>query len=301
MTYKQVANYIFWSFIIDTKKMEAIMSISLSAIKPNNALKYIAPKCKIGNAEQIGLDLKKVLQSEYAQCVKIGNLINSGTYADVFEVKGWENSYVARIEREDSHGFDVSELEPVINNPNNVVFSSPDKKISILNRINGIPLHGKFWKKDVSASVKIFKETMDMLMNLPDSVYLKYIDDITKIRAAGYGIDTFNPNNYLYDAEKGCINIIDVLPNYPKEKTLSIKDFYVLLDAKRYLSVVYNMTLEERKELVRNTQNFINRMIKLAESKGFNIKMEELEWPKRQDFIVNVYQEDPFIYKLGIH
>ena len=32
-------------------------------------------------------------------------------------------------------------------------------------------------------------------------VYENYIDDVIKIREHGYDIDTWNPNNYLFDKE----------------------------------------------------------------------------------------------------
>ncbi len=292
-----MAKNFFLSFHIK-KESEIKMPINIHRI--NSKLNYIKPECKIGKAEEIGLDLKKVMQSDIAKNIKKGELINSGTFADVFTLEGWEKSYVVRIERDaENNEFHPNKLKPAAKNINNEVFASENKAVSILKRITGIPLYEKFWTLDKASPLSTFKETFKMLRELPDKVFLRYIDDILKIKEAGYHTDTYNPNNYLYDAENERINIIDILKNYKKEHSLEMEEFFPLLNAKKYLGIVYNMNLEERKQLVKDTKSFIDRMIKLAKEKGFDIKMEELDYLKKQDFVVNVYHEDPFVYKLG--
>lgn len=264
--------------------------------------KYVAPKMKTGTAEEVGLALDKVLNSKDSSGLKLGELINTGTYADVYSLDGWPNSYVVRIERtEVGKSFNPKELIPSKDIENNILYETSDKLVSIRKRISGEPLHGKNWRNTSIPSPDDFRKTMAELFELPDQTYEKYIDDILLIRKRGFNIDTWNPNNYLLDKINKRINIIDLLHSKHYGKDLEIKDFFGLLDSKRLNTLCYmkdKISLEELADIV---TKFLDRMISIADKKGFKLEVPEAAKEPLaqfyQDYAILLYRKAEILFK----
>ena len=275
-----------------------INNISLLKYSTNFGKKYMAPKMKIGTAEEVGIDLNKVIYSKYASDLKPGELINTGTYADVYSLQGWPNSYVVRIERtEDCNTFNPQKLIPSRDIENNTMYEIPDQMVSIRKRIAGEPLHGTNWRNNTAPKPEIFRNTMKDLAELPDKAYEKFIDDIISLRKLGFDIDTWNPNNYLLDKKNKCINIIDIIHSKHYGKILEMKDFFSLLDYKRLSMLQYNkegLSLEELADIV---TKFMDRMIGIAKKKGFTLEVEQAA----KDPLTQFYQDFPvLLYRRAI-
>ena len=297
------AKFIFTVFIYNGKAL--VMQINnIPQFKYDTAFgkQYKAPKMKVGSAEEIGLDLNRVLHSKYASSLRLGELINTGTYADVYSLSGWQNSYVVRIERTESgNTFDPKKLMSSRDIENNTLYETANKMVSIRKRISGEPLHGKNWRNNISPKPKVFCETMENLAALPDEAYEKFIDDIVLIRSLGFDIDTWNPNNYLLDKKNKCINIIDIMHTKHYGENLEMKDFFSLLDYKRLSLLQFNKEGLSIEEIAAIVTKFIDRMIGIAKKKGFLLEVEQAAKEPLaqfyQDFPVLLYRRAMTVFK----
>ena len=263
--------------------------------------KYLKPVTRICSAENLGLKLDNIIQTPYAFFLKTGEHINSGYHADVYALQGWDNSYVVpRVIMENRPMLDGRRLRPAEPNYDNIVYEYPNSSTSIRKRIPGEPLHGKFWNKPYMANSKTFFETIKNLSEMPDRVFLGYIDDVVHLRESGFEIDTINPNNFLLDKYNGKINIIDIATADSRigyVERLQINDFYPFVDSNRIEDIIRDMSVPERKVLVKTVQDFLNRMIDIAKMRGYNLFVPKAG-EYNSDFISYVYHNDNMIYNI---
>ena len=263
--------------------------------------RYVPPKCNVSNAEDAGLKIEDVFKENLGTNVKLGDKLNSGMNADVYYIQGWPNTYIARIERDYEKDFKPEKLAPAKENISGTVLESADGHLSISRQIKGEPLHGRDWRLGKSVNLETFWNTVEMLSKLPDKVYENYIDDVIKIREHGYDIDTWNPNNYLFDKESNRINIIDCISGFKKCEGLEMCDFYPFIDSRRLNLLIWDLNQEKREELAQTVIKFLDRMIGIAKKKGYNIEVEQLPKELLEHFYMNfatlLYRRSPIIFK----
>ena len=219
----------------------------------------------------------------YMPDFELGEKINSGIQATVYNVKGYD-SLVARVERKAK--FNPYNLSRT--NGFNLFAKSSDGKVTIMKKLEGEPLYGKGWNIHHRPNEKEFNETLDTLMSLPDSTYSQLIDDIREIRKSGLDIDVINPNNFLLDMKNKRINIVDLHENTLGNTGVRLRDIVEpLLDDRRVMSLT---TLSETTRL--KIKSFIDRIISIGQSKNLYFAMEPLNHNKLQTNLVYLYHND---------
>lgn len=253
---------------------------------------YVPPVCRTGSAEEVGLDLLKVIKSKYAGSVKCGEMINSGRSANVFTIEGWGNSYVARVEQDSI--FSLKSLQHRYDSPlNPIIAENSSRTISIQRRIQGTPLYGAGWYERIMQkqleSVDNFYQTMNELNALPDETYVDYIKKVIDLREGCWDIDTVNPNNYLLDLVNKRINIVDIEPKYKGAEFIKVQDFFPLINGPKLTQLMVQMTPDECSVLQKQVRNFLDRMIGIAKNEGIKLEMPHIDPKECQDDIVYIY------------
>ena len=221
----------------------------------------------------------------YVPEYKLGDVINSGIEAVVYNVKNYKN-LVARVDKNTSYNpFKMKQIE---NDVLGVIAGSKDGTMTVMKKFEGEPLYGKGWNIRHKPNQNTFESTIDNLNKLPDSTFSKLIDDIINIRKHGFDIDNVNPNNFLLDMKSKKINIVDISESKTGVKGIELDDIIEpLLDYTRI------MNLEKISEATKSKiKSFIDRIISIGESKNLCFSMEKLDHSKIQSGLVYLYHND---------
>ena len=244
----------------------------------------------------------KLLKSKDILSLKLGKLINIGGSANVYELKGFEELYIVRLEKKSS--FDIKKLKLVKNSSkyNPIVAQSKDGKISIQKKICGEPLYDKSWQKnlieEIEPNLELFYGTLNKINDLPDKTFIEYINNIIDIRNNHYNIDAINPNNFLLDLKNQKINFVDLEYSYINNDLIKIEDFFPLLNHFNLIRILSKLSPSEREQLQLFVRNFLDRMIKIAKQKGIILKMPKVSdyidcsQGKNQKDIIYIYHND---------
>ena len=221
--------------------------------------------------------------------LELDKFFNSGFEARVYTIKGHDD-IVARVER--GSRFNPLDLVKVESTNPDVLYKNEAGTITILKKKEGVPLHGYSWKYNEIPLPSIFNRTYDSLINLPDSIFENYINDVINLRKKGYNIDAINPNNFLLNNIEQKINILDIKKEPYNEALISIKDFYPFLDGIRIHRFYEMLPPQEFEKIVFKTRTFLDRMYEIGKKMGVDLSMEKLDHSKKQDKIVYVYYND---------
>ena len=224
--------------------------------------------------------------------IRLGNRINSGREANVFEILGTED-YVIRIKK----GLEFSpkllkEVLPTDKIDDITVASNADKSIKILRKISGKPLYGKDWDLFKTPDIKDYLAHFSELEQVPDKVFVDYLRQINELRKKGFDIDKMNPNNYLYDSAKQKINIIDVSKLTSINNALTLDELSPLVDGHRIGRVFDQLDNEGKQKFIKRLQTLIDRIVSAAKKEGIDVEIEAIDQNRLQSSLTYMYHND---------
>ncbi len=225
---------------------------------------------------------------------KLGKSINSGLDADVFEIREYPD-LVARVKHEAQ--FNPLNLKRAAENVRHIWASNPDESVTIMTRIKGRPLYGGNWDIYGTPDKKEYMDNLNEILELPDSTFHRYIDDLEKIRENGCRVDTVNPNNILFDSATKRANIIDISKGKNYKNYTNVEDFYPFVDARRIITLLQEMTPSERETLVKKLKQFFARIEKIGNERNIDLSVEKIDHTKFQDIITYIVHEDETMLK----
>lgn len=227
---------------------------------------------------------------------KLGKTINSGLDADVFEIKNYPD-LVARVERKTD--FSPYKLKRAKENVRHIWASNADESVTIMTKVKGTPLYGSNWTIGTAPNKKEYMKNLDEVLNLPDSTFNHYIDEIERIRANGCRIDTVNPNNILLDRESKKFNIVDIEEGKNIRNYINIEDFYPFVDARRLISLMRTMEPSEREVLTKKIKEFFAKIEKIGKERNIDLSVEKPDYSKLQNITTYIVHDDKKM--LGIY
>lgn len=231
---------------------------------------------------------EKAKPLEFSQ-IKLGERMNGGTEADVFEVLGTEE-YVLRLRK--GVEFSPRLLQGVFvprEQDDITVGTNSDGSVKILKRIPGEPLYGKDWKLYKVPDFKEYLSHLSILEKAPDKIFADYMKEIVELREKGFDIDRINPNNILYDAQKQKISIIDVTKKPTESTKITLDDLSPLVDGYRIGRIYKNLDAKEQETFIPRLQAFINRIVSIAEKEGIDIEIAEIDENELQSVLTYLY------------
>ncbi len=233
---------------------------------------------------------KEIIKDENLPDLKLGAEINRGNEAVVYGVKN-NPEWVVRVEHENKPDFSILGTSDFDENPN-VIASIEDGKCQVLKRLKGEPLYGKNWEISSKISSIRYLQEMEKLKKVPDEAFVKYCRDIVELRKNSMEIDNINPNNILYDKNKKEFNLVDIKKKVGVREKLYIQDFYPFIDSRR-LPAIYKRSGDLTRSLIgKNIREFLDRMIKIAGDEGWEIKVEDINRHRFQNFVTYLYHDD---------
>ena len=227
--------------------------------------------------------------------IKLDTVINQGRDAIVYQIRNNPN-LVIRLEFDSV--FNPQKLDTANADLNrHIIAASDDGTITLMRRVKGKPLHGKYWHIMQDINWNDFLGTINEIKEIPDSAFVKYYRDILELRKKGYNVDTINPNNILYDKETKTFNIVDITQNEAIKPEVSIKDFYPFVDAAR-LEYFYKDSTDIEQEIIStNVCAFLDRIAKIGHKIGVDLSMPKAEASGLQKFVVYLYNGCPDLVK----
>ena len=241
------------------------------------------------------VDFSKVT---YMPEFKLGKPINSGLDADVFEIQKYPD-LVARVDHRTT--FDTSMLKRAKENVRHIWASNADESITIMTKIKGEPLYSKNWMIGIAPDKKDYMKNLDEILDLPDSTFHNYIDEIERIRANGCRIDTINPNNILLDRANKKFNIVDIEEGKNKKNYTNIEDFYPFVDERRLIPLMKTMNPSEREVLSKKIKQFFARMEKIGNERNIDLSVEKVNHNKLQDVVTYIVYDDKSMLDCYFH
>lgn len=227
--------------------------------------------------------------------LKLGEEINRGVEATVCDIKG-HPGWVARVKR--GYDFFPKNLEFVTSEENPILIAQTKSGgCQILKKIQGKPLFGPYWNIFEMPNAKQYLEQLKEFEKIPNEAFVKYIKEVHELRQEGFEIDTINPNNILYDAKSKQFNILDTKKSKKLNSTITLEDFYPFVDGKRVGKLYKNMDSETKKEIAESVRKFFDRIIEIGKSENLDLKMEEIDHNKLQNFLVYLYYNDETMLK----
>lgn len=224
--------------------------------------------------------------------IRLGNRINGGQDADVFEILGTKD-YVIRITKEiDFSPKLLKGLFPNDKIDDITVASNADKSIKVLKRIMGEPLYGKDWDLYKNPNMKDYFSCLSKLEQAPDKVFVDYLKDILELRKKGFDIDDINPNNFLYDEANQKINVIDIRKSSITNEKLTIYEIAPLLDGQRIRRIFKQLGNEEKESFIKRLQTFIDRIVSAAKKEGIDVEIEAIDKNRLQSTLTYLYHND---------
>ena len=240
----------------------------------------------------ISQDVFEKTQSFDFSKMRLGNRINSGHEANVFEILG-TNDYVLRIKKEINFSPRLLKgLIPTDKIDDITVASNADESIKVLKKISGQPLYGKDWDLFKTPDAKNYLSHFSELEQVPDKVFVDYLRQINELRKKGFDIDKLNPNNYLYDASKQKINIIDTYKKQLKNPKLTLEELSPLVDGHRIERVFRQLGEDEKQDFIKRLQTLINRIVSAAKKEGIDVEIEAIDKNKLQTSLTYLYHND---------
>ncbi len=223
--------------------------------------------------------------------IKLGRVINQGRDAIVYQTQNDPNM-VIRLEFDAVYNpTKLSSKNADINR--HIIAASDDEKITLMKFIKGRPMHGSYWHIMQDINYNEFFEELARIKEIPDSAFIKYYNDILKLRKKGYNVDTVNPNNILYDEKTKTFNLVDITKSDDVKPEVTIKDFYPFVDNAR-LEWFYKDSIDGEKEAIRTeVTDFLNRIAKIGRKKGVDLSMPQIDTNHLQKFIVYLYHDCP--------
>lgn len=144
------------------------------------------------------------------------NFIGKGTYAKVYNI---DDDYVLRIFNEISKIGDTKLVEnkDIFEGKNfgQAVFVAKDgSEISINKKVNG---HILYKVSDVldnpNFDIEGYISDLKKYLQISEQIIKLFIEDILYIHTKGFLVDYSNPENFLYDEQRGKITSIDLMKN----------------------------------------------------------------------------------------
>ena len=205
-----------------------------------------------------------------------GEAINEGRSAVVYDILDHPD-LVARIKF--GRRFKPEKLSFKNADPNrHIIAGTDDFGVTIMNKLKGYPLHGKHWQIMEDPQFHIYFPQLEAIKAIPDEAFIKYYEDILKLRQMGYDFDTKNPNNILYDANKKIFNLVDIEPPIKGLKPeVTIEDFYPFIDGARLRHYYSICTDPTRKLIQQEARTFLDRIADIGERIGVNLKMKDFD------------------------
>lgn len=203
-----------------------------------------------------------------------GPYINEGRSAVVYGIKNHPD-LVVRVrfgKKFKPENLSFKNSDPV----RHIIAGTDDFQVTIMEKMKGEPLHGEYWHIMDRPTGNIYFPQLNALKDVPDEAFIKYHDEILKIREQGYNVDTTNPNNILFDAEKQEFNLVDIEKN-PVKREVVVDDFYPFIDGAR-LRAYYIAANDETKALIqKEAKIFLDRIAKIGERIGTDLTMRKIE------------------------
>ncbi|MBE7710336.1 MAG: hypothetical protein E7Z93_07815 [Cyanobacteria bacterium SIG32] len=229
--------------------------------------------------------------------IKIGQRINCGRDADVFEITNHPD-WVLRWEYDSPLDSRILRAVKEQDNVSGVLASNPDGTVKILKRVYGEPLYGKYWDIFNDPIPEESLIHLRQIESIPDEAFIKYYNDVLELRKNGYQVDTVNPNNILYDKKAKKFNIVDIKKADNVSPNVTMNDFHPFLDGARALSLYKRLDNVAREDFSRRVCKFFDRMIDLAKSQGGDLQVQEVDYNKLQNILVYIYHKDEEMLKI---
>ena len=192
-----------------------------------------------------------------------GEAINEGRSAVVYDILDHPD-LVARIKF--GRRFKPEKLSFKNADPNrHIIAGTDDFSVTIMKKLKGYPLHGKHWQIMEDPQFHVYFPQLEAIKAIPDEAFIKYYEDILKLRQMGYDFDTNNPNNILYDASKKIFNLVDIEPVKGIKPKVTIEDFYPIC------------TDPIRKTIQQEARTFLDRIADIGKRIGVNLKMKDFD------------------------
>lgn len=207
--------------------------------------------------------------------LKRGESINEGRSAVVYNIIGHPD-LVTRIEfgrKFKPEKLSYKNADPI----RHIIAGTNDLSVTIMKKLKGFPLHGKHWHIMDDPVHYIYFPQLKALKSIPDEAFIKYYNDILELRKKGYNFDTKNPNNILYDSNKQIFNLVDIDPVKGIKPIVTIEDFYPFIDGVRLRHFYSKSSVETKKEIQKEVQIFLDRILKIGEEIGTNLSMRKVE------------------------
>ncbi len=227
-------------------------------------------------------ELGKVLLSKFAP----KNIIGEGAESRAFLIN---DKYVLKIPRYvgDSYVEALSDIKVL--NPSDdgllglrnfgQAIAEAQNGVSISKLVKGTPLYSslpakwidydlgnaKINRKDSDSYLSQFKKIVD----IPDMVLSRYINDVIFLKEKEYKVDFVNPNNFLYDKSAMQLNIIDVEQSKNKfysSAMLPVNIMRPLIDGYNLLGYYSYMKPVEREYLLESISNLYTRIHSVYDS-----------------------------------
>lgn len=209
----------------------------------------------------IDKDLKKI---------RLREKINEGRHAEVYSTN--YDGYVVRLLKGKAlrpHTLIRSE------DPNGLILAEDQNhEIKLMKFIKGEPLYGKGWDIQNAISKTQYMREFERIQSLPDETFAQYIREVIKIRQNGYNIDDVNPNNFLLEGQSIGIVDLDDMPDI--RPNIYLQDFDPLVNRYHLLKILSTMNRKEILKFSDKIKNFYDRIIRIAESLGYNIYIQKI-------------------------